>query len=636
MLVAAALQQVSVVEAQFNSLFGNAYVDSVMEQVQGYNEENQVYGDIAEAERSGVIPQAFDYIIAGGGTAGLLLADRLSSWPNITVAVIEAGGIYEDLDPIFRTVPGYASQYVGWNTSESLGKVPVDWNYVTTPQPGHNNQSMFYARGKCLGGSSVRNYMIYHFPTRGTCSLYANLTNNSDFEFDSFMPSYWRSASFPNDTSTNKKRERKKDETGPLKLSLAGFMQPWNTWFSRGLSKLGFKTLDQSFSEGDLLGQSKVLSTIDPKSRERSTSESAYLREAVGRKNLYVFYNTTFEKAMFDDRKKVKGVSIYNQRGQNVVLNVSKEVILSGGAFASPQMLMLSGIGPKNELSSKGIDIVVNSPNVGKNMVDHIYFGLTYSTKLTTSTKLTSDAKYNQGAIDQYVQNHTGPLTTFADTIAFHKLNVSTEYQKEFDSVFPPDWPNVELLPANAWGGDNGGSTGPANGTQYAENNIALVSPLSRGEITLASKSVWDKPNINPNYLSSKADQAMCIASFKYLRQLGKEMGNIADEVYPGLSVTSDEEILSVIKSSINPVWHASCTAPMGTDISNGVTDGHGRVFGVSGLRVVDASSLPLLVPGHPLASIYALAELISGYILHGDNVAANSNNKSSVSHLNA
>lgn len=616
--------------SQLSEMFGQSYISSIENQVQNYTEENQVFGNISKANITGTLPSKFDYIIAGGGTAGLTLANRLSALKNVTVAVIEAGGIYETLDPIMRTVPGFCGNYAGWNASASLGKVPVDWNYVTEPQSGLKNQSMFYARGKCLGGSSSRNYMIYHRPTRDACSLFANMTNNHDFEFDNWNAYFYRSTFLPppHNLPSNATPVYTGDSfspDGPVRLTLPDYIPSFCTWADVGFQNLGIMRSPTGFCNGNILGSAYVPLTVDPNSKQRQTSESAYLRPVIERKNLFIFCNTTFEKIIFDGKKKATGVSLNTKDGDNVLLNVNKEVILSGGAFNTPQMLMLSGIGPKHELTAKGIDSIVDSPNVAKNLMDHILFGPTYATSLNTETKLTSDPKYYQEVIDEYVQNRTGPLTGISDPlIGFQRIDsadLSSEFLDQYLEVFPEDWPHIEYAAAATWFGDWANpSIGPSNGTQYASIQSALVSPLSRGEVKIASNSVWEKPVIDPRFLTHPADQALAVASYKLTRRIINSISEVIEyEAYPGEEFKSDEQIFEIIKESVNTVWHASCTARMGTNISNGVIDGHTRVFGVEGVRVVDSSSFPILPAGHPIGAIYALAELVSDYVLYGD-----------------
>lgn len=275
-------------------------------------------------------------------------------------------------------------------------------------------------------------------------------------------------------------------------------------------------------------------------------------------------------------------------------------------------MLMLSGIGPKEQLSSKGINVVVNSPNVGKNMMDHIYFGPAYATSLVTTSQLSDNATYFQNAVNEYVHSATGPLTVSAGFIAFDKFTSKELNQSalaELSRNLPDDWPHFEYVPSAA-ASAAATSLNATDGTQYASLAAALVAPFSRGEVTLASNSAFDKPLVNPNYLSHPIDQLVAVASVKKVRSVAQAINSTAIEVYSGSSVSSDAEILSAFQLGASPAWHTACSARMGTNISNAVADGHGRVFGVKGLRVVDASAFPILPPDHPDPSLYALAEL--------------------------
>lgn len=633
MLVYGLLIQGSLVKGQIAELFGSSYIASVENQVQNYTEQNQVYGDVVDAQASGKLPTSFDYVIAGGGTAGLVLANRLSDALNSTVAVVEAGSIYELTDPLLRTVPGLAPETLPAND-------PIDWNYTTVPQEYAQNRTMPYFRGKCLGGSSARNFLVHHRGTAGSYEKFAELTGNHDYDFDNFLQYFERTSSLAppnNDTRLANASTVYTPEVfskdGPIKSSFPNYVQSWSTWVNKGLSRIGLGGSPTGFNMGNLLGSAFLNLASTPEIQQRITSESAYLRPAIGRKNLFVFYNTTFGKASFDAGRKIESVSLYNQGGERATFTATKEVIFSGGAFNTPQMLLLSGIGPGKELASKGIETIVDSPNVGKNLMDHVYYGPTVQVGITTLSKL-NEQSYYQEVVNEYVQNATGPMTDAADFIAFQRLSskdLNSTVLEELSNYFPDDWPHIEYIPTAAPSAQNINAT---SGAQYASLAAALVAPLSRGEVTLASGSVWDKPLINPNYLSHPVDRAVAVAGIKKVRSVFDAIGEIAYEVSPGTSISTDAQILSAYQLGLSTVWHAACSARMGTDISNSVADGHGRVFGVTGLRVVDASAFPILPPGHPAPSVYALAELISEYIINGDGSISSSNATTSTAHV--
>lgn len=315
----------------------------------------------------------------------------------------------------------------------------------------------------------------------------------------------------------------------------------------------------------------------------------------------------------------------------NFTLSARKEVIVSAGAFQSPQLLMVSGIGPCANLTKYNISCVHNLPGVGQNMWDHPIFGTSHRVNVLTASASIDSATVVASAVQRYLSSASGPLSVFgAGQYAFEKLpepyrSNLTQAALTAMSDFPPDWPEIEWLAVSAYNGDNTNhqTADPRDGFNYATINNALIAPLSRGTISLAGPDMTTPPVINPNWITHPVDIEIAIQGVKRQRQVWQYFVDqgLADpeEAFPGANVTSDADILDFIGKSMTTVYHASATCKMGaSNDSQAVVDNGARVYGVKGLRVVDASAFPFLVPGHPQSTVYALAEKIADEILKG------------------
>ncbi|TDZ14567.1 Dehydrogenase patE [Colletotrichum orbiculare MAFF 240422] len=579
----------------------------------------------------------FDYVIVGGGTAGLVMANRLSANTDLSVAVVEYGTFYQITNPIIGNTPAGDTLFAG---SSPLDTNPlVDWNFVTQPQAGALNRRIHYARGKCLGGSSARNFMIYQRGTKQSYQKWADAVGDDSYTWDALEPYFKKSVKFtppgpsrfPN-ASAEYNPDAFSPSGGPLEVSYANYAQPFSIYLEPSLNEIGIPQA-QDFNSGELMGAQYCSDTIAAKTQKRESSQTSFLTEAIGRKNLKVYTLTLAKKILFDGNKKATGVVVTSNAGiTTYTLKARKEVILSAGAFQSPQLLMVSGVGPRDQLQKFNIPVVAERPAVGKGMEDHVFFGPTWRVKVQTLTRLANDLLYTaaQFAIPYSVFKQ-GPLTNpVCDFLGWEKTPrglISDDAAAVLDAEFPPDWPEIEYLTAPGYVGDfaNLLLTQPRDGFQYATILGGLVAPLSRGTVTLASADTKDLPLIDPNWLTDPTDVSVAVATFKRLRQAFASNAMrpvLADskEYYPGPGVVTDAQILQNIRKSVMTIWHASCTCRMGkVDDPNAVVDKDAKVIGVSGLRVVDASSFALLPPGHPQSTVYVLAEKIAAQILAGN-----------------
>ncbi|KAI1471134.1 putative GMC oxidoreductase [Daldinia caldariorum] len=578
----------------------------------------------------------FDYVVVGGGQAGLAVAARLAEDKSLTIGVIEAGDFYELTNGNLSEIPSDAAWFVGKDTND--WQPAVDWGFITEPQQALNDVKAHYPRGRTLGGSSARNFMAYHLATKGSYDQLAKEADSPAYSFDKFFKYFTKSQKFtPPVGGTYDRFTNSTPQYDPSKLGTQGavsviypkYAQPFSTWARKGLEAIGIKS-QRGFESGKLSGgYSYALASIRREENTRESSETAYLRPHLGghNPNLITFISTLAKKVVFDGQKRATGVLV-DTLGLQYTIRARKEVIVSAGAFQSPQLLMVSGIGPKDILEKYGIEVLQDSPGVGQNMKDHVLIGTSYRVNVRTAAAFGDPA---QAALfeKQYAQGN-GPMTSNGvDLLGWERLPrklLSNATASALESSFASDWPDVEYLPDGAFFGNvsNLQLVAPNDGYQYATMLAGLVATLSKGNVTIRSNDTADLPVINPNWLSHPADKEVAIAAFKRTREIWTAPAMrpvlIGEEYYPGKSVSTDEEIWRYIQDNFSTIFHAACTCKMGPASDKmSVLDANARVRGVTGLRVVDASSLPILPPGHPVSTIYALAEKIADDIRHGN-----------------
>lgn len=313
----------------------------------------------------------FNYVIVGGGTAGLALANRLTESGKHTVAVIEAGSFYEISNSNYSQIPRHVWDGAGLTLTDA--NPLVDWMLETQPEPGIGGRKNHYTRGRCLGGSSARNHMVYHRATKGAYKKWADEVGDPSYEWDNWKKYFDKSTTFYKADSTKRYQnstpehdaagDRAKD--GPVSIGYPNWATPITSWILKATVALGMKAIP-GWIDGELIGSSWGLRAMNPVTQVRESSETAYLRPALKRPNLQVYHTTTATKVLFNGSK-AYGVSC-NTLGRNFQLLAEKEVIVSAGAFHSPQLLMVSGIGPKEVLEQHGIPVVVDAPGVGQGL----------------------------------------------------------------------------------------------------------------------------------------------------------------------------------------------------------------------------------------------------------------------------
>lgn len=473
-------------------------------------------------------------------------------------------------------------------------------------------------------------------PYRGTVGSYqawADAVGNNAYTWDKFLSFFKDTTTFTPPDYTRRSHNSTLDydlsvfsnsSNGPLQVSYPNWAFPSMSWFQKALTAVGMAPID-GFNSGGLLGSSWITQTVDPATETRSTSQTSFLNEAICNTGIQVYINSLADKIIFNKNKTATGVSV-TTAGHNYVLSANKEVILSGGAINSPQVLMLSGIGDSKVLESFGIPIVSPLQGVGQGLWEHPIFVTAWQVNIPTSSQL-SDPVFAAEQAQEYLKNRTGLYTAGPGQVGWEKLprpyrsSLTAETQQVLKG-FPDDWPEIEYLGIDTYFGK------APDKSNYITAAYALVAPLSRGNVSINSSNAADLALVNPNWLTHPADVELAVAGYKRVRDIWAALKSINPDIlmgdmipvgYPGHNITTDAEILEFLRATVGPIHHPSCTnkmGKMGDDMA--VVDSHGKVFGVSGLRVIDASIFPLLPPGHPQSTVYALASKIAADIENG------------------
>jgi choline dehydrogenase len=520
----------------------------------------------------------YDYIIAGAGSAGCVLAHRLSEDPRARVLLIEAGG------PDKRQeihIPAAFSK---------LFKTEVDWAYETEPQPQMEGRRMFWPRGKVLGGSSSINAMIYSRGNRRDHDRWADF-GVTGWGYRDILPYYKKSENF----------ERGANEYhgagGPLNVTHLRTVNPLSYKYLEATQQVGF-TYNEDFNGAAQEGVGHF--QVTQKGGKRHSAAAAYLKPALARPNLEVRTHAHVTRVLFNGPRAI-GVA-YVREGKTEEVRASREVILTGGSINSPQLLMLSGIGPADHLRALDIPVMVDLPGVGENLQDHLLIGVEY--ELTKPIGL--HKADNLSNILKFLVFKSGPLTSnVAEVGGFIKTRAGL------------DLPDIELLFAPVFYMNHGFGNPDAHGVALG---VAIQHPDSRGQIRLRSDDPLAAPLIQPNYLAAESDLACGIEGVKVSREIAATKffdGYRGKEIWPGPEARSDDAIADHIRRTSDTLYHPIGTCRMGTD-KDAVVDGELRVRGVEGLRVVDASVIPIQATGHTNAVAIMVAEKAADLISHG------------------
>ena len=533
--------------------------------------------------------QTFDYVIVGGGTAGCVLAARLSEDPKHRVCLIEAGG--EGRDLLIRLPAGVVAMMPGKPLKIN------NWAFETTPQPGLMNRKGYQPRGKALGGSSAINAMLYVRGNQADYDEWASL-GCPGWSFKDVLPYFMK-------TENNERgASALRGDRGPLQVSNQKSPRPISKAFVKACVDNGIPANDDyngPEQAGAFLYQ--VTQFHDQaKNGQRCSAAAAYLHPVMTRENLTVLTRAQARRILFEGKKAV-GVE-YQQGGQIQQVQAEREVLLCGGAFNSPQLLMLSGVGPEAELKRHQIEPVQVLPGVGKNLQDHLDCILSYTSKDTDLFGIGLGALVTQ--IGQYLQwrrDGTGLLSTpFAEGGAFFKSSPDV------------DRPDLQLHFCISVVDDHARKLHRGYGFSC---HVCVVRPKSRGEVFLNSANPMDAPGIDPQFLSDERDLELMREGVKTMRKIlqSPALAHYRNKEIYTEGMQSDEDIDAHIRSRSDTIYHPVGTCKMGMD-DLAVVDPQLRVHGLQNLRVVDASIMPRLIGGNTNAPTFMIAEKAADMIL--------------------
>ncbi|ORY67233.1 uncharacterized protein BCR38DRAFT_456055 [Pseudomassariella vexata] len=572
------------------------------------------------------VDASYDYVVVGAGVGGSVVASRLAE-DGASVALVEAGGFYEVENSNRSVVPLLSLTGIAFiDPSENFTQQPLmDWGLLSEPIPGAANRRVHYAQGKTLGGSSAINTMSYLRGSKSSYQRLADMVDDQSWAFDNLLKYFKKSCQL---APPNLEKRNSTNATviydpaafdpsgGPLQVSWNNWVDPTLTWIAKAIEEIGLPLSSKGFSSGELVGHGAwIPSTIDPTNAHRSSAESSFLQNAIrNSSNLAIYTHTQATRILFDSSSPPKATGvIVNTQGVEYIISAFKEVIISAGTFHSPQLLMVSGIGPKATLDTRVIPLIVDLPGVGQNLSDPIRVSIANSVSTSSGQTLTGNLDTAPGYVQQYLDDASGPFSSAADYIAAERIpysfrkNFTTETKDKL-ATYPDDWPETLYIPASFIG---------ANFSTIGSTTAWMPIAFSRGSVSITSARMADPPSISLNWLSDPADAEIAVAAFKRLRHVwdtdAANTVKLGEELLPGPGVQTDEQILEYVRETAGQIWHPVGTCSMGQEGDEAaVVNSKGQVFGVHGLRVVDASILPFTIPTHTQGTVYALAEKIA------------------------
>jgi choline dehydrogenase len=524
----------------------------------------------------------FDYVIVGAGSAGCVLANRLSADGAHSVLLLEAGPRDNN---IWIHIPlGYGRLFKDRN---------VNWMYQTEPEPGLGGRQVFQPRGKVLGGSSSINGLLY---VRGQHEDYDRWRQlgNVGWGYDDVLP-YFKKAE-----NQIRGADQYHGVGGPLSVSDWRHHDPLSEAFVKAAVEAGIP-YNPDFNGATQEGAG-FFQTTTCRGR-RASSAFAYLRPALGRANLRVETGALAQHVLFEGRC-ARAVE-YRQNGELRAVRARREILVSSGAYNSPQLLQLSGVGPADLLKQHGIDVVLDAPGVGHDLQDHLQVRLVMrcAQKVTLNDVVASPLR-SALAGAQYAAFRKGPLTIAAGT--------SGAFFKTSPRLATPDI-QIHFIPFST---DKMGEK--LHGFPGFTASVCQLRPESRGSLKIKSAEAAVPPEIRINYLATESDRTAFIDGIRILRKILAAPALkpfVVGEVYPGPDKTSDQDLLDFCRKTGSTVYHPTSTCRMGND-PLAVVDQRLRVRGIEGLRVVDASVMPDLMSGNTNAPVIMIAEKASEMIL--------------------
>ncbi|KAG9101000.1 hypothetical protein FS749_011083 [Ceratobasidium sp. UAMH 11750] len=587
--------------------------------------------------------QTFDYIVVGGGTAGLAVAARLSENSQISVGVIEAGQYIQN-DPLIDTPQLFGA---------TQGNPTYDWMFETVAQPNVNGRVLDMPRGKMLGGSSGMNYMAFDRASKAEYDAWATL-GSSGWNWNGLLP-YMKAA----EDFTNIDPFRNYSGTGtgifPSQGTVGQISSGYNTWYSdittpygTALANLGIPPNFDPDS-GNAFGMYNCAGSIDRATGKRSYAASTYFASSASRTNFVVLTGAQATKINFGNTTVngnyvATGVSFVSN-SVTYTVQARKEVILSAGSLQSPQLLELSGIGNPTILQQYGINTLVNLPGVGENLQDHLFIPTSYELQpgKTTFDILRNDANYAAQAQAQYASTHDGIYAAvhsgfaFIDLASYVPSNKITSMKTQLDSEIaasnPTTLQQAQYNIQKQWLSQKLGHleiimypgyfafSGPKPNTSYISLLMAIQHPFSRGNVHIGSANPLVKATVDPKYFTKSIDLDSMVEAVKFgltISQTQPLASAIVARQDPPPGVVSDADIANYVKSYVESVYHPVGTAALAPRASGGVVAPNLKVYGTTNVRVVDAGVIPLHMGTHITRTVYGIGEKAAAMIKAG------------------
>jgi len=546
---------------------------------------------------------SFDYIIVGAGTAGCLLANRLSEDPTRRVLLLEAGG--KDNYPWIHIPVGYLY---------CIGNPRTDWLYQTEPDAGLNGRRLRYPRGKTLGGCSSINGMIYMRGQARDYDGWSDLIGDDSWSWANVIPDfkahenhYRLDHGADPRTGDNERFSDMHGHGGEWRIEKQRLKWDILEAFAEAAVEAGIPRTDD-FNSGDNEGVGYF--EVNQRSGWRWNTAKAFLRPAKSRANLSVWTESEVERLLFevtpDGRKRCSG-AILARAGRDATVHAKREVILSAGAIGSPRILQLSGIGAAALLKKQAIDVVLDLPGVGENLQDHLQIRAVFKVEGAKTLNTLAGSLFGKARIGlEYALKRSGPMSMSPSQLgAFSRSDRSrTHANLEY---------HVQPLSLDAFGE-------PLHSVPAFTASVCNLNPTSRGSVRIRSNRRADAPAITPNYLSTEEDRRIAADSIRQVREIVKQPALSRyrpSEWKPGVAFQSDEELAKLAGDIANTIFHPVGTAKMGRDDDPlAVVDSRLRVRGIAGLRVVDASIMPTITSGNTNSPTLMIAEKAARWIV--------------------